>query len=154
MNGLEHKYTSLKTLLGDATSDWAKNKIFYDQYSKQEFANFILSQELPVIGIGTASPIIKTPGSSARDCNGSIKIEVRTNAGNDGTISTSQARQIALRVRKVLEPTRDASLNQWWQNCDLVKNYSLSFFKMQFNRFDVFIGDYVSMVYDVNFTFI
>lgn len=147
LTGIEYYYKSLKTLLGDTSTSWNKNKIFYEQYERISDNWFIKEENLPLIGIGLASSITDISNQSKTfQCD--LKIEVKSEAKD----IQSKARNIALRIRKYLESV--STLDELKHYCNIYNDYAITHFSLTFQRFDIFINNQVSIIYRCRFSLI
>jgi hypothetical protein len=147
LNGIEYYYKSLKTLLGDTTINWNKNKIFYEQYERMS-DNWALEEEkLPAVGIGLYGSITDI-SNQAKTFQCDLKIEVKGKARDN----QSTARNIALRIRKYLESV--STLDELKHYCHIYNDYSITHFSLTFQRFDKFINNQVSIIYRCRFSLI
>ncbi len=148
IEGFEHYYLSLKTLLEDPETDWAERKIFYEKYERN-YDNWVgKKSEFPIIGIGLVGNLDKADNNSMREMNCQIKITVRS-----PQTDSSLTRKILLRVKNNIE-----ILNQdhWTRRhfCEDFFNYSISNFTLTLNRIDEWVADHASIIYNCTFHFV
>ena len=148
LDGLEYKYLSLKTLLGDPSADWAKNKIFYEEY--QRLSDNWLSKDasLPKIGIGLADALRRTPEQSGREEQTMVKIDIRTAQ----SASSALVRNIYLRVRRILEPQQLE--NYRTRFCSIPFNYSMSRFNLLYQYTQPLLANQITIFYQCKIAFI
>jgi len=150
--GLDYKYKSLKTLLEDTHSDWYDYKIFYEKYS-EDFENvFSKESSLPKIAIGNSSSYsVQTNGKN--HFSGQLQIETRTAHES----SSGLCLQIALRIREFLTtrlPSKGTSYYRLPPFCEVFEDFTVSFFKLNFVKFENFLANQIVQTYNVDFAII
>lgn len=149
-NGLKYKYQSLKTLLGDSSSNWAKNKIYWENYTRVPENKIAKQENLPLIQIGQSQPIRQSDTSDGRRFESEIKVEVLTNAAEDG--STDLAGNIGQRIRTILEPQDKPGRMSHY--CSHPYDYGIAEFILYFQRIDPWKGNQLCLYYKARYTLI
>lgn len=149
-NGLKFKYQSLKTLLGDSSNNWSKNKILYENYIRIPENKIAKQENLPLIQIGQSFPIKQKDISNGRHFESEIRIDVLTNAAEDG--STEDAGNIGSRIRKILEP--EDRLGRMINYCTHPYEYGMALFMLFFQRIDPWKGNQMSLYYKAEYILI
>ncbi len=145
LDGLEYTYKSLKTLLGDSSSEWAKNKIFYERY-RQNIDNFKIDQaSFPYLDISVLTPWTITPRSDMRELSADIRIA----AYGDADESSSIVRNLILRVRNLLT-TREGTSNFSYTYCADFLNYSVTSIRIDLLRIDQLMVDLGSIIFKMH----
>lgn len=149
-NGLEYKYKSLKTLLGDSSINWSKNKIYWENYTRTQENKIAKQENLPLIQIGQSQPIRQSDISDGRHFESEVKVEVLTNAAENG--STELVGNIGQRIRGILEP--QDRLGRMVHYCSHPYEYGFAEFLLFFQRIDPWKGNQLCLYYKARYTLI
>ena len=128
LNNIEYYYKSLKTLLLDTSTEWAKRKIFIDVYSKEHQNNLDSDDNLPKLLIECKSAN-RSKQNTGRGLESNINISIRVN-GKSGN-PNRQLLNIAYRIRRLLEPININ--NNYANTCIQKADYALNGLNLYFD---------------------
>ena len=152
LDGIEYHYQSLKTLLGDTSTTWYNNKIFYEKYNFNSSNWLAKKEDLPLIGISLSDPITRLNVSDGRAMRTMVRIDIKT---DDMDTSSNQVHNIMMRIRSILEPEiANTAIYSKEGLCKTYINYSISTIHFSLTRISPLLADLASIYYSTTFTLI
>lgn len=140
----DYYWTSLKTYLGDASSEWAQNKIIdrqeKDQFLQEDYKN----EQLPIIGISQTQPFNPLTTDYSR-FEGEICLHIQVPESSNNLLVF----KIYKRIKYILFPSLQGFTQKTF--CKNFSNYGIENLEIELDRLGEFYSRSIKLYLKVRF---